>query len=310
MAIKRGSIFVFVSLLYMGGCVLPGAHYPETAEQIFKQPVPWPEGVEVNGLHRNIGMADSLPPETGRYLAVQEGDPFYAPPGQLEGRHGADIIVKEDDLYILGIRPVYYNNDERLIERTANWYSSRFYKDTASTNARGPFSYWQLEAHYYTGRRDMVSHDVPANCLAEGGASVLGEDSVIFHAPSARERWNGDLVFQRVTYARQAPDGEEVYGVVYYLFGFNDKPIDEKLPSRASLDVHRQMSSQDVFHYYVKVQFSPLMPPTGLSRQEYIDQADQAAQEFVASFMPTLLAQFPLLETLTELEEAEQAEDD
>lgn len=275
---------------------------------IVKKPVDWPEGVEINDLHRNIGLPTALPDESGPYVAVTEGDPLYSPPGEVEARDGSDVIVKEADLFVLGMRTRYYDDEQRLIDRNANWYGSRFYRDTHAS-ANSPFLYWQLDIYYYTGLRDQVPH-VPNACLNAGGATLLDEDWVVFRAPGARAPWNEDLIFQRVFYSQRRNDGTESFGVTYYLLGFNDEPISRKQSVDARRIVRSKMGSWDVFNYYVKIQFAPLGWSGDLGKEEYLDQATQAAQAFVEAFLPTILDQLPTKETVAKLEKAERAKDD
>ena len=275
---------------------------------IVKKPIRWPEVVEVNYLHRNTSMPDALPDESGPYVAITEGDPLY---GKVKDyQEGADLIIREDSLGVLGMRTIH-DDEQRLAERRANWYGIRRYRDTRA-DVYSPFLYWQLEVFYYTGLRDQVPH-VPNICLDASGAVIDKQDHVVFHAPNAREPWNQELKFQRVLYSTRQPGGSESQGVTYYLLGFNDEPINRESATRARLDVREKMASWDAYNYFVKIQFSPLrLPTSGIIGVQQLDadQANAAAQEFVESFMPKILEQLPTRETIAELERAEEASDD
>ena len=273
---------------------------------IVKKPVVWPEGVEINDLHRNISLPTALPDESG-YVVLKDDDPYYPPPG-TEGMDGPDLVVKEDDLFVLGMRTRYYDDEQRIIDRNANWYGSRSYRYVKGY-AHSPFLRWRLEVYYYTGLRDQVPH-VPNACLNAGGATLISEDWVVFRAPGARAPWNEDLIFQRVFFSVRGNDGTESFGVTYYILGFNDEPISRKQSVDARRIVRSKMGSWDVYNYYVKIQFAPLGWSSDLGKEEYLDQATQAAQAFVEAFMPTILDQLPTKETVTELEKAERAKDD
>ena len=274
---------------------------------IVRKPIPWPEGVVVNNLHRNVSMPDPLPNESGPYVAVAEGDPFYAKVEDVQ--NGADGIIAEDTLKSLGMRTIE-DDEGRLAERTANWYGIRTYRDTRK-DVRGPFSCWRLEVFYYTGLRDQVPH-VPDLCLNTAGATIDKTDSVVLYVPEAREPWN-ELRFQRVLYTARGPSGGELQGVAFHVLGFNDEPINRESATDARYDVRKAMASRDAHNYFVKIQFSPLRLPTyGLMDDQQFDpdEANQAAQEFVASFMPKILEQLPTKKTIEELEQAEKAGDD
>jgi len=267
---------------------------------IIKKPIPWPEGVKVNDLHRNVSLPDAF----GPYIAIPEDDPYYR---QSENRAGPDLIINEDNLKTLGMRTID-DDQERIAQRNSNWYGIRMYRDTQK-DQYSPFLYWQLEVYYYTGLRDQVPH-VPNTCLIAGGADILKESSVELQAPDAREPWNRSLAVQQVFYTAES-GGMRIPYVTYYFLGFNDEPIIEKSPHWARLKVRNRMSSREVYNYFVKIQFSPLRGPATPSvvSEFKLDEADQAAQEFIADLLPAIIEQFPTRESIQKLEQAEQAKD-
>ena len=247
-----------------------------------------------------------MPDSFGPYEAISEGDPLYR---RDDNQDGPDRIIREDSLGLLGMRTIY-NDDERRAQRRSNWYGIRLYRDTRESQF-SPFRYWQLEIYYYTGLRDQIPH-VPNICLNAAGATGIKQDSIVFRAPEAREPWNGDLRYQRVSYATRQQGGGEVPGVTYYILGLNDEPVSTRTANAARLIIRYRLSSRDVYNYFVKIQFSPLgggQLALGGRRFE-LERADQAAQDFVESFLPVIVEFLPTGEFIKELEQAEEAADD
>jgi len=263
---------------------------------VVKKPVEWPERVKVNELYRNISLPDSL----GPFVAIGEDDPLYR---ETKDQDGADLIIQEDSLGTLGMRTIH-DDEKRRAQRRSNWYGIRLYRDTSEKDEFNTFRYWQLEIYYYTGLRGQVPH-VPNICLYAGGATSIKQDGVVFRAPDAREPWNGDLRFQRVRYTARLEGGGEVPGVTYYLLGFNDEPVNAETSSRARFIVRYRLSSREVYNYFVKIQFSPF--GEGERRRFDIQQADQAAQKFVKSFLPEIVEYLPTKDDIKN--QAKQAEE-
>lgn len=245
-----------------------------------KSPVPWPEGTLVSDDFRLL----NIPTELG---------PFRMPDSDGE------IVLEGDILDSLGVgRPV---DKDRLPERMSNWYMIRRYVDTRREE-NSPYRFWQLEAYYYTGEYRTVPH-VPERCLPAAGAEPVEGYSGPVHfevPPLGKDRplWNtGKLTFQRAAYATTTGRmQEDRLMVVYYVFSINGEPEDSWVQVRKQL-----VWPFDKYCYFGKIQFSPLGP----GNIEDLDEANEAAQEFMSHALPLVIRHFPSVNDIRDLSERE-----
>ena len=240
---------------------------------VVKQPVPWPEGVEVDKEFRLL----SLPSRFGPYVKVVKDGVFSEADGQPDG----EIISKPDDVRKLGIGTTY--DKARYPDRRSNWYVSRIYEDERIADERHPHKFWRLDVYYYTGLRDKVPH-VSERCLWVAGATVLSSKPIAFRAPEARKPWNRHIDFQRVYFELGSPGELPTEAVDYYVFSLNGKPERswELVRLALSLPMPRYV-------YFAKIQFSPM----ARSRVDTVEGADEAATEFIKHALPSIIKMLP-----------------
>jgi hypothetical protein len=226
---------------------------------MYKDPVPWPAAVEVTSDFR----LKSLPATLGPYRI-------------LEGEKG-DAVLNEDLLEQLKIGTAL--DKSRVAQRQSNWYSVRYYV-LANVKSHTPYGAWRLEIYYYTGGLDKVPH-VPERCLAAGGATVTGSDNVNVEIAGIPAPWNKfDIERTRFDATEQGLTRQQV---VYYLFSLNGQPENSWENVRATL------SLPWVRHcYFAKMQFAPLV-----DNVSDLEEADQAAREFLRTVLPAVLQQLP-----------------
>jgi hypothetical protein len=224
-----------------------------------REPVPWPEGVEVNEKFRMT----SLPTRMGSFVMV---------PGS-----GADIA--EDIMKSLMIGTS--TDKERRPRRRSNWYAVATYRDERVTDERAPFRDWRLEMYYYTGVRDRVPH-VPERCLTAAGATVQRPVEVKFQISDPNSAWTPEAAFQRTDYVVEGQGKRREEGSEYYVFSLNGEP--ENSWEKVRLELSYPWVK---YCYFAKIQFTPLFGAG--DRQE----ADRRSRDFVNQCLPRLLRFLP-----------------
>lgn len=242
---------------------------------VVKYPVPWPENVVVDEDFRML----SLPDRFGPYVKASKD---------------GEIIFERSIMRSLGLGTSY--DKARYPKRRSNWYVAQRYQDVRATDPAGPYSHWRLEVYYYTGLKDQVPH-VPLRCLEAGGAEVLGDEKVTFTAPAAPPPWNKAVAFQRVHWEKTSPGRLAVQGVEYYVFSFNGKQERrwEIVRLKTGLPLPR-------YNYFAKIQFSP----AGRGTIHGVQEADQAAAEFIKHALPCIVQTLPTAADIDRLAKAEE----
>jgi hypothetical protein len=265
---------------------------------IIKRPVPWPEGVEVNGDYRMLSMPDSF----GDYRAIYPGDPLYEAYNSgknAEFVEGSDIVVSETNLGDLDMPSGY--DDVRYQDRSGNWYVQRIYMDTRPNRE---YKYWQLNIYYYTGMKDTVAH-VPEVCITAGGGEVNERSSYTFEVPDATtpadSPWNDPVTFLRTQYSlRQLNSVNETEAVAYFIFALNGNPVNADNTTMARSVVRRKMNFQfEHYNYFAKIQFAPVQ--VNVRNQK---DADEASTEFIKAALPAILPLLPSAEAVKVLEQS------
>jgi hypothetical protein len=239
-----------------------------------KQPVPWPKGVSVD---RETFKWENLPREFGgRYVLVGDGELFK----QIDGIPDGEVTLGDDIMTTLGIGTGW--DKDRFPDRSSNWYVARVYRD--KTRSPGdPLQYWQLQVYYYTGALDTVPH-VPERCLAAGGATLAGSQSVTITIPKLPSPWDEPLNLRRTLYERQNPTTMSTNEYAqYYVFSLNGRP------ESSWETVRLELAKPWVRHcYFAKIQFYPRGPVANT------EQIDRAADEFMNHFLPVVLKALPM----------------
>ena len=252
-----------------------------------KQPVPWPEGVQVDSHHRLLSLAKTFGPD-GRYERVEGDGVLWKKRGgkpDKDGKPDGEIEFQQDVLETLRIGTKY--DRTRYESRRSNWYVSRIYQDVP---AQGEHHYWHLDVTYYTGGLDKVPH-VPERCLVAGGASILRTDTVKFTVSSDRPSWNGEIPFGRTHYVTRGKFGPD-HRLEYYTFCFNGRPVSDWRQVRGKL-----LNPFQRYSYFAKIQFGP--------RESVSDFAatDRAAETFMRHALPKVLKLLPSPEDVERLSE-------
>jgi hypothetical protein len=260
----------------------------EMLEGLFqKQPVSWPQGVEIDPDHRNLSLATEF--AGGRFHRAADGELS----SETDGTPDGEILYEEEDtLNTLGVATSW--DRTRYEDRQSNWYVHRFYLDE---RPEGPFKLWTLSVTYYTGGLDVVPH-IPEVCLQAAGSSVQSSESVDFEIPAGTvdedswPAWQGKLAFREVPYysrPRQQGLGQEPH-VDYYIFCLNGEPTNSREEVRLKLT-----NPLTQYAYFAKIQFGP--------REAVYDKqaARQAAESFIRAALPAILEQLPKPETVEKL---------
>ena len=253
---------------------------------VVKEPVPWPEDVVVDEGFRLL----SLPAKFGPYVKVLKDGVC----GKLDGKPDGERILESREMRALGMGTSY--DKDRYPKRRSNWYVSRMYEDERISDLRHPYKYWRLEIYYYTGLKDKVPH-VPERCGQAGGATLQSSKPIAFRAPAAREPWDRQINFQRVHFEFGGPGEVPRQAVEYYVFSFNGKQERawEYVRLKMALPIPR-------YNYFAKIQFAP----AGRGMIDSVQEADQAAAEFIKYALPSIVQTLPSAEDVERLTEAEE----
>ena len=254
-----------------------------------KSPVPWPANVVVDEDFR-LALT-SLPERLGPYALAADGTMNRGQKGEPDGEPDGFRTLPEDVLELLHIGTGV--DQDRRGQRSSNWYASRVFVDTRPGRQ---FTHWELEVTYYTGGLDNVPH-VPEVCLRAAGANLIDEECgrVSFSAPAARNPWDEALDFNRTVYEKRNYSGTIEKGVQYYIFSLNGRP--ERMWERVRLELTSPFGS---YCYFAKIQFSPRQRITD------VDQADEAAADFIRYVLPSVLQALPMPEDIQALNAAEK----
>lgn len=243
-----------------------------------KAPVPWPACVEVNEF-RNV----SFPTVLGSYRRLENGE-LPRPPSDTrpEGVPDGESILQSDVLDTLGMGN---GLDKSLMARRAsNWYLSRIYVDTRESKD-SPYRYWRADITYYTGGLDTVPH-IPENCLAAGGAQIVGTEPVAMTVAGLPAPWDRSVTFNRVEFASKS----QVYAQ-YYVFSLNGQPEVLWTAVRGRL-----MDPLKRYCYFAKFQIGPLFPVADL------DEANRKASDFADTMLSEVLKTLPTPQDIQQLE--------
>jgi hypothetical protein len=228
-----------------------------------KEPVPWPEGVEVED-HRLINFPERL----GPYLLVQDGELEVERDGKPDGL----FIFRDEDLETLG-----------TLAHELNWYYSALYRETGAPPGKAK-QYVRVEITYYTGLLDAVPH-IPDVCVGVAGATVVAKESgpITITVPAVPAPWNAFDV-HRTTYVRQDRKTAQ-----YYFFSMNGEPTArwEMVRGRLTLPWVR-------YCYFAKVQlgafktgYRRLVPETDPA------ECDRLCADFLKYGLPHMLRFLP-----------------
>jgi len=256
------------------------------------KPVPWPEGVEIDGqTYQNI----TLPTTLGKYRRAEEGDlPWVEDdPKNPDGKPDGEITIRSETLEELKIGTAL--DGERHKDRRSNWYVCRLYIDETGDEMSKQFPLWRLNVYFYTGVVDQVPH-VAEKCLVAGGATIIApaNDAERFKAfqvsadPALRAPWNAPVEFKRTRWqVENKKNGRTDQYVQFYVFSMNDSPATDRNIVRLKLADPRVNHS-----YYAKIEFSPANPVRDT------ELADKAAERFLAEFLPHVIRALPTRETI------------
>ena len=219
-----------------------------------KEPVPWPEGVQVaQNDHKLMTLGD----KTGRigpYALVQDHE----------------FTENETDTRNkLGIATEWDKSSQRWETGRSNWYSIRWYEDPITKRA------WQVSVYYYTGGLDLVPH-IPDICLVAGGNTLLGTSRVALKPVDGVEGWD-----QPYATRTSFQTGRSEHAI-YYLFSINGLPQHSREMVRLKLQ-----NPFERYVYFAKIEFRSLAPVTTF------EESDNAAREFASILLPEVLKVLP-----------------
>ncbi|MDP6636909.1 MAG: hypothetical protein QGG42_18570 [Phycisphaerae bacterium] len=297
--------------------------------------VAWPAGVEVHPTEfRMLSLATSFGPDN-RFELAGDGELFYPWNGQLFVTKSGDILEGKDgqlfyrnrierQAFTGELSELKYGNDdegvldgepdgERTIreevwealaigtqqdcaavgDRKSGWYVSRTYIDRKKSPGR-KYRLWQLDVTYYTGTRQKAPHR-PRRCL-EAAGMVLGDmGNVEFNVPGAPGVWGDKPVTCRFVQCHNPRGSPENRHVQYYVYSLNG------YPETSHQAVRLKMASAFVeYVYFAKIAFHPV------NEIEDLDEAKQAAGEFVKYMLPEVLKALPMPEDIKKLESGAQ----
>lgn len=265
---------------------------------ITKLPVPWPEGVKVNGQYRMLSMPDGF----GRYRKSRPGDSIYegykaqGEYNEMSNDDWSNGIIADKNMDPLDM-PSKGFDEERYDARSSNWYAQKYYIDGRPGSM---VQSWQLDIYYYTGLKDTVAH-VPDICAQAGGGKDVTTSTIEFTAPEAPESWNEPLTFLQTKYEAEDQNGDEVTVTSYYIFVFNGEPVVASNLNRARFLVRAGLSLpwNGSYNYFAKIQFAPRVRTVA-----NMDVCDAEAQEFIEAALPAILPLLPTAEDIQALEDA------
>lgn len=241
--------------------------------QLQKEPIPWPDRVEVKSTFQNV----SFPERLGPYRLIGDGQwPFRSEKDGNDGIPDGMIEHRSDVLESLGIGSML--DKRRYEERMSNWYIARIYEDTREPrNSR--YRYWNFSVEFYTGGEQTVPH-VPDACVVQAGASIEKRMTVDLCLEDVPEPWR-EVSFVGVFYVKKE-NGRRSESVQYYIFDVNGEPITDRRMARLGL---AKLSLKHI--YYAKIQALPLSPI------QNADEANRRAKEFMRRFLPAVLKELP-----------------
>ncbi|MFP4053428.1 MAG: hypothetical protein ACLFV7_06145 [Phycisphaerae bacterium] len=252
-----------------------------------KSPVPWTEAVDVDpATWKNVSFPKSL----GEQYEMVSGDGVLY--REKDGIPDGDQPHEDDILDLLKIGTAL--DKERIDGRASNWYVSRIYEN-AQADPRQFDRFWHLAIEYYTGGIDTVPH-VPEICLVAGGAAATQSETINVKIADLPAPWNEGFRLRRVVYEFVDPRTAAVAQYVqYYVFSLNGVPEVDRNVVRLELTLPWVR-----YAYFAKVQFGPR------GTVDDIEEADQAAKEFLRAAMPAVLNALPSRQTVATLKEAQQ----
>ena len=266
-----GLMLISALLLYVGIVAMGWRFY--------KEPVPWPRGVQVDKDCRLRSLPEEFTDRQGnkRFVIVKEDR-------DQDGRPDGEIVFVSDSLDLLKMATL--TDKKRLPRRCSNWYFARIYEDVRGSPSRRR---WRLDGYYYTGMLDQVPH-VPERCTVAGGATLISSEDVTFNVPEVTGPW-GKVVFRRALYSVYNQDDQRyTRRAEYYTFSVNGKPVSSWISVRWRLKLPWVK-----YAYFAKIQFAPLQEVGN------IDETDRAAEEFVRCFLPKVLETLPTPEDVERL---------
>jgi len=241
---------------------------------IYKEPVEWPAGVEVDEEFRLISLPAKLASPDSERVYVYDDTRNDA--GQIRG----DLPITEDEMGILKIGTTI--DRKRRPQRRSNWMFARMYFGEQAVQGE----VWQLDGYYYTGMLDQVPH-VPDRCLVAGGAKLLGTESVTFEIEGVPEPWRR-VPFRRALYAvYDRGSGLTRKYAQYYTFSMNGRPEPRWWIVRFELTFPWIQ-----YCYFAKIQFGSRLPVGNT------EDADRAAEAFAQCFLPEVLQALPVPEDI------------
>ena len=254
-----------------------------------KMPVYWPEGVVVSEDFRLLSLPDKIGPFV---KVIQDGEI-----GISDGAPDGEDILKDNEMQELTIGTIA--DKSRRKSRCSNWYVSRIYRDERIRDRRDVYAYWRLQLYYYTGMRDTVPH-VPDRCLVAGGAQMLTNEAVTFHAPAVPAPWQEPVQVNQVRFSLSNPLKLTASRYVqYYVFSLNGRP------ERRWETVRLHLSKPWVRHcFFAKIQFAPL------GAVEDTKEAARKAEEFASIMLPTILRALPTEQDVEELDKLDSEDAD
>lgn len=300
-----------------------------------KEAVPWPVRVEVDPVEfRMLSLSDSFGPDNrfelagdGELFSPRDRELFVTDSGDvLEGLDGrlyykdrsgrqvftgklSELKRKKNGERVLDGEP----DGERTISkevreslaigtsldssavkvRKSTWYVSRTYIDRKTPPGRR-YRLWQLDVTYYTGTMDKAPH-FPERCLTAAGMRLGPQGGTGFNVPGAPEVWGDKPVICRFVQYHNPQGNFENRRVQYYVYSLNGYPESSWKAVRL-----KTASIFGEYNYFAKIQFH------SLNEIENLDEAKQAAEEFVKYMLPEVLKVLPMPEDIKRLESGAQ----
>jgi len=268
-----------------------------------KEPVPWPDGVEVDKEFVMTSFPEMFPVIAPRYALMSSKRWNEHAISERE----AKAYLSEDTRIVLGVGQAV--DAPRRVDRESNWYMSRIYGDLRWLNPQyaGKISspFWQLDVTYYTGAVDTVTH-VPGRCMIAAGARPLTDKVLTWtNLPENALGWK-DIQVVRSAFESTDAHGQRSTVLQYYTFSVNGHNEEDwrKVRWTMAADIRQ------TYVYFGKIQFAPrtsLAPLAGntadalKAAEEEWKVTDEAAEQFFRAATVAILSTFPSAGTVEEL---------